>query len=447
MPAPMERLPVELIELVIRHFTLPEYQSLRLVSRRLYALTLSTFSGRYFAKRFTTLSKPSLERLAQASASHLSQHVSLLDIQLLNRQEYQSLREISRIGIYPPPKRFQQVAKVRPRDVSREYALYDYMLSSDEPKDVIKILAQVLEQLPSVRGVRLRVNGESILSRTVTHFHAGEEEKEEEYSMFVQACFKAVIAAIVCSGVRLREFSVVKGGKIRSYSKSANLIYPAFKFSFPLLLSLREAFGSLKTLRLTVRTDFHGNSRVPGWQNGISQFIASASALEELALCFLTVDKEAGFKASVMQSLASTLDLPRLKFLQLYGSVVDEQVLSSFVKAHSNLRQMLFTDVRLLNGSWKTVLRVFRELPSLETLRLSFLQQSEDPQNIWWFREKCRKSALILDTTDKKEERTMAAMLTEALEYLDLIASVPEVHVLPYNVLLAYTHNHHPVTH
>jgi hypothetical protein len=52
-----------------------------------------------------------------------------------------------------------------------------------------------------------------------------------------------------------------------------------------------------------------------------------------------------------------------------------------------------------------------------------------------------------MDTTVQKEERTMAAMLSEAIDYLDMIASVPDAYSLPYNVLLAYAHNHVPTAH
>jgi hypothetical protein len=439
MPAPMERLPVELVDLVVRHFSLPDCQSLRLVSRQLYALTLSTFRSRYFAKRTTTLSTPSLGRLLRVSSSHLSQSVSLLDVKLLNLEDYQSLSKISRVGIYPPPKRFQQVANVRPQDISKEYALYDYMRTNDDPKDVIKHLGQALGQLSHVRAVRLRVNGETLQS-----YFSGEEDEEEGYSVFVHACFKAVIAAIVRSGVQLHDFSVIKGTKARPSSKSANLIYPAFNSSFPALLSLSKAFSSLKTLRLSIRTDYHGNHRVPGWQNGISQFVATASSLEELTLCFPPMDTEPAFKAAAMQSLASTLDLPNLKSLQLYGCVVDEQALSNFVQAHSALRQIIITDVRVLNGSWNTVLRAIHESLNLETLRLSFLQQSEAPRDIWWNRGSRRKSKLVMDTTDRAEQRTMNEMLSEAIDYLHFVSTHPDRYALPYNVLLAHPANHQP---
>lgn len=439
MPAPMERLPVELLDLVVHCLTLPNYQSLRLVSRQIYALTLSTFSSRYFSKRTTTLSTPSLARLLQVSASHLSPSVSLLDIKLLNHEDYQSLYKISRVGIYPPPKRFQQVANIRPQDISREYALFDHMRLNDDPKDVVRSLGHALEQLSQVRTVRLRVNDETLQSN-----FPGEQDEEEEYSMFVHACFRAIIAAIIRSGAKLHDFSVIKGTKVRPSTKSANLIHPAFKFSFPMFLSLSKAFSSLRSLRLSIRTDYHGNSRVPGWQNGISQFIATASALEELTICFPPTDTEPAFKAAVMQSLASSLDLPKLKIMQLYGSVVDEQALSNFAKVHSSLRQITLTDVRLLNGSWSAYLRTCRASLNLETLRLAFLQQSEVPRDIWWNRGNRRKSKLVMDTTDNAEQRSMNEMLTEAIDYLDLISTLPDGYALPYAVLLAYPHNHQP---
>ncbi|KAF2686151.1 hypothetical protein K458DRAFT_298876 [Lentithecium fluviatile CBS 122367] len=440
MTAPIEQLPVELVDVVVKYIPLSDFQSFRLVSRQIYALTLSTFSSRYFHRRTTTLSAPSLDRLVRlSSCGCLSQSVSLLDVKLLNHDDYRNLQKISRVGLFPPPKRFQQVANIKPRDISQEHALFDYMRANEDPKDLIKSLSQALAHLPQLRAVRLRVNG-------VTLGNSRFDDEEEDYQEFFLACFKSVLNAIVKSGIKLHDFSVIKGTNMRPSTKSANLIYPAFDLSFSFLHSLGKTFTSLRNLSLSICTDWNGNARVPGWQNGMSKFISTASGLEELTLCFQARDKEPSFRAAAMHSLATTLELPKLKSLQLYGCVVDEQALSTFARAHAGtIRRLTFIDALLLNGSWGALLGTFRESLSLETIRLSFLQQNAAPRDIWWNGNKKRKSKIIMDTTEKAERRTMNEMLTEAIDYITLISTLPEPYSLPYSVLLAYTH-HNPAS-
>jgi hypothetical protein len=424
MTAPVEKLPTELFDIVVRHLALPSLQSFRLASRHIYAFTLPTFCSRYYSRRTTTLSVPSLSRLLDlSSCAHLAPSVSLLDVKLLNHEDYQNLEAINRVGIFPPPKRFQQVANIKPRDIRQEYALFDYMRSNREPKDVVRKLCQALGRLSNIRTIRLRVSGESL------GWNFRVDDEEDEYLDFTLACLRATLNAIIQSNIKIQEFSLIKGTTVRPSSKSANLIYPAFNVPFPLLVSLGKAFTSLKTLCLSIRTDYNGNARVPGWQNGISQFISTASALEKLTLCFQATDTEPSFRAAVMQSLAASLHLPDLISLQLYGCAVDEQVLTTFIKAHSaSLRQLVLNHILLLNGSWTTVLGSFRESLSLATLHLSLLRQNVAPRSIRWICSKKSRGNLFMDTTGKTESRSMSEMLTEAIGYLESLSSHPDLY-------------------
>ncbi|KAJ4304558.1 Protein-lysine N-methyltransferase efm4 [Kalmusia sp. IMI 367209] len=395
MTSAIERLPVELVDMVVVYMSLPECQALRLVSKQLYSLTLATFSTNYFSRRVTTLGAPSLNKLLKASAHpRFSSSVTLLDIKLLNYEDYGNLRKIDRVGIYPPPKRLPKVPQIKTEDISQESRLLDYMRTHRDPKAVIHPLSRALKRFPSLQTVRLRVNGLTLYGNPYINADA------EVYQTFVSACFKAVLDAIIRSGIKLREFTLLKGASVRPVSKSANLIYPALNFPFPYLLSLRSAFSSLKSLRLSIRTNYNGNARVPGWENGVSQFISSAPTLEDLTLCLQARDSEPWLRAAIMHSVARSVDLPELRSLQLYGCVLDELDIITLIKTHAlTLRRVLISDTDLRTGTWASVLVSFRQALDLGYLRLQYLQQTARPQDFQWDGDDSRnKNKLTIDT-------------------------------------------------
>jgi hypothetical protein len=135
MTSPFESLPAEVFDVIAAHLHLTEYQTLRLSSRQLHLLSLSTFTKKYFAKLITTLGSPSLDRLVNvASNSHLSKFVTTLDIRLLNHCDYKDLTKIARIGIFPPPKRFPKVSGVKSEHLVHESTLYEDVLANKQSK-------------------------------------------------------------------------------------------------------------------------------------------------------------------------------------------------------------------------------------------------------------------------------------------------------------------------
>jgi len=414
--AAIERLPVELLDMVVAHVVLPDFQALRLCSRQLYALTLATFSSSYFARRTTTLGAPSLDRLQRASSHAIfSNAVSLLDIKLLNYEDYRSLQKIDRVGIYPPPKRLLRVPQVKMGDISQESKLFDYMRTHHDPKAVILPLTRALKRLPSLHTVQLRVNGLTLYGNPYI------DAEDDVYHTFLSACFRAILDAIIRSGVRLQHFALTKGSSlVRPLTKSANLIYPALNAPLPYLISLGKAFSNLKSMRLSIRTNYNGNARVPGWENSVSHFISTSPCLEELTLCLQARDSEPRFRAAVMRSVARSVELSNLSLLQLYGCVVDEADLMAFIKNHAlTLRRLMISDTHMRAGTWASVLVALKREVDLDYLRLQYLQQSTRPQTVQWVEDDAKnKSRLVIDSKKSRNREAMNIRLTQAADFL-----------------------------
>lgn len=424
MPSKIERLPQELVDLIVAYLSLHARQTLRLASKQLCSLTLTTFGNTYFSRRVTTLGVPSLSRLVQTSAHpYFSGYVSLLDVKLLNYEDYGNLREIDRVGIYPPPKRLQRVPQVKIGDISQECKLLDYMRTHQDLKAVVHPLARALKGFRSVRTIRFRVNGLTLYGNPYIN------AEDEAFQSFTSACFRAVMDAIIRSGVILQEFTLIKGNTIRPLSKSANLDYSAFSFPISFLYSLKTAFASLKSLRLSIRTYHNGNSRIPGWENGVSHVIAAASSLEELTICLQATDSKPWFRAAVMHAVCRSVELPMLKSLQLYGCVVDELDLIMLIKTHaSSLRRLLISDTELRSGAWLSIMRTFKEDLNLDYIRLQYLQQNATPRVIRWFADDVRNSSkLTIDARKIRDGCWMQGKLSQAMSSLTTMVEEQEI--------------------
>ncbi|KAL1600601.1 Protein-lysine N-methyltransferase efm4 [Paraconiothyrium brasiliense] len=413
MTSKMERLPQELVDLIYLYISHADRCALRLVSKQLYFLTLTNFGNTVFFKRVTTLGVASLNQLLQASGhAQFSGCVTLLDVKLLNYEDYDNLVKIDRVGIYPPPKRLPRVPQVKTGDIRQESKLLEYMRTQQDPTAVIHPLARALKRFRNLKTIRLRVNGLTLYGNL--HILA----EDEVYQSFMSACFRAVLEAIVRSGVKLQEFTLIKGNSVRPMSKSANLDYRAFALSFPLFQSLGNAFSGLKSLRLSIRTDPKTDSRSQGWEIGVKDFITTTSALETLTLCMDPIDCKPHFRATMMRSICRSVNLPMLKSLQLYGCAMDELDLVTLMKTHApTLRRLLISDAELRSGTWRSILNLLKNDLGLEYLRFQYLQQI--PQSIRWFAEDTKQTGkLIIDATKSGDKNYMNEKLSQAMSSL-----------------------------
>ncbi|CAI6333544.1 unnamed protein product [Periconia digitata] len=415
MRAPIECLPVELVDLIVTNFSLADYQNVRLASKQLIYLTLSSFRDRYFTRRTTTLASSSLDRLIRVSACrHLADAVLYLDVKLLNRADYENLLQISRVGIYPPPKRFARVPQVKADEISQEARLFEYMRRDEDPKIVIDKLARALRRLRHLESVRMRVNGTTVASVP--------SEVYDDHA-FLASSFTAIVGALSKSELKIKELYTIKGTSIRATTKSANLSYRAFALPSYVSSSLTQAFCSLRTLGLSLCTDYM-DSRVPGWEKSICSFIGSASALEELVLCTQLNYGLPQWRVAVIHALARSVRLRALTTLQIHGFHVTMSDMREFIRAHSStLRKLTIRKCHMLEDTWKSLLASFQGL-DLEYMRLVKLQQQSIPKHMYWMPPTGeKKNKIVLDIRGKLPTKRMDEMLADAIE--TLVSSVP----------------------
>ncbi|CAO2653168.1 Nn.00g025790.m01.CDS01 [Neocucurbitaria sp. VM-36] len=407
MTSPIERLPVEVFDIIAFDLDLPAYNAIRLVSRQLHSLSFSTYAKKYLAELTTTLGSASLDRLvAVASHQHLANLVTVLDIRLLNHRDYKLLTKITRVGIFPPPKRFPRVSSVRQEHISEEATLYDDVTRSEYPKCIIERLARALKGFGNLQTIRFRAHHSEPYGWRSTTMPEGDQ-------LFRSKCFRAVIDAIVISEVNLKEFSMAKGKRLTTLSKCANLPYPALHFPFPFLQTLQHRFSALESLTLSVMTAYNGDARIPGWENGLGNLIAAAPSVKTLALSLDRNNRVSHYSAAVIRSLSLACRVAALSTFQLVNCSLHEEDLTRFVAAHSeSLNQLVFSDIRLLTGSWSSLWTSLKEVRSIQGLRLASLEGTRSP--VLFRRRDKERLKITLDT--KKAGRPMAAMLDDLID-------------------------------
>lgn len=433
MTSPFERLPAEVFDIIAAYLDLPEYQTVRLSSRRLHLLSLSTFTKKYFTKIITTLGSPSLDRLVQvANHSHLSRLVTTLEIRVLNHRNYKDLGKIARIGIFPPPKRFPKVSCVRNQDIVQESTLYDDVLANRQTKCITERLTRGLRRLSNLTAIRFRAHDIEPLGWKTIAVPEGDE-------VFRSRCLRAVLDAICGSGITLSTFTMGKE-KGSTLSKCANVPYPALQLPLEYMQRLRPSFEALTHLTLSVVTAHNGHHRLPGWENGLSRFVSSAPGLTSLSLSLDRKVQVSQYGARVMRSLSDTTHLERLSRLQIFNTTVHESDLNKFVKTHAETLQVInVTNVCLLTGYWLTLLSAFKSVEKLETLRLSSIEGmgspvvgvelAEDGQGAVRFRQREKeRRKVMLDIA--RSGRDMRAMLDELVAGCNMNENVATMYAM-----------------
>ena len=395
-----------MFEIIVSDLSLDAFLALRIASRLINHLSFSSFAQKYFSKLNTTLGSASLDRLVHISKhDYLSQAVTVLDIRLLAHRDYKLLKQISRLGKFPVPKRFPKLSGVRPEDSTQEATLYDDVLKSEFPRFIIDRLSFSLRAFSKLKSIRFRT------CHTEPHGWRSTTMPEGD-QLFRSKCFYAVVNAIIKSEVTLEEFSMARGKRLTTLSRCANLIYPTLALPFASFNALQFSFANLKSLTLSIITAHNGNARVPGWENGISSVIATAPSLENLAL---SLDRDCSishYSAAVIHSLALSCRIPNLQIFQLVNSSLHEGDLVSFMKEHTEkLSQIILSDIRLLTGSWTSLWTSFQSFHNLQCLRLASLEGTQNPV---LFRRR-NKERLKITLDSQKAERSMTSMLDDLI--------------------------------
>ena len=404
MSSSIERLPVEIFDIIATYFDLPDYQLLRLSSQRLCLLTFSTFAKKHFCDLTTTLGSASLDRLVDISSHrYFCSVVTVLDVRLLNHGDYTLLTKISRVGIFPPTKRFLKVSGVRPEHVSEEATLYDDIIRSENLSCISERLTRALRGFTNLRAIRFRAHHAEPLGYRMTTMDEGDQ-------VFRTRCFQAVMGAITRSNISLEEFSMAKGRRTTTLSKCANLPYPALQLPYQSLQKVQFCFANLASLALSAISAYNGDSRVPGWENAISNLIAAAPSIKHLALSLDRSSRISHYSAAIVRSLALSCRLSDLKTFQLVNCSAHEKDLEIFITAHAEaLQELILSEIRLLTGSWSSLWLSLKRLPALECMRLASLEGTRSP--VLFRRRDKERVKVTLDS--KKAERRMSDMLDD----------------------------------
>lgn len=407
MASPIERLPVEIFEIIASDLDLPTFQHLRLSSRQLHLLSLSIFAKRHFSDLTTTLGSASLDRLVEISKhGYLSSNVARLDIALLTQCDYKRLKNICNVGIFPPPKRFPRVSGVKAAHIPADSTLYDDVFSDRFPKCIVDRLACCLRGFSNLKAIRFRNHHNAYFGTTYMDVHKDDEQ-------FRSRCFQAVLDTVLKSEVQLEEFSMAKEKGLTALSKHANLPYPAIQPQPRNLQSLQRCFEDLQSLTLSVNSSYNENNRVPGWENGLGQFVVCAPNLKSLVL---SLDRHSScvshYSAAVIHSLALSCQLEMLQKFHLVNCSSHASDLVAFVTAHADtLNELFFRQISLLTGSRLLLWIALKGVRGLRCLRMDYLYEVK---NAVVFRKRSKerfKFALEV----KKAGRSMAAMLDELI--------------------------------
>jgi hypothetical protein len=413
MTSPIERLPVEVFEIIASDLDLAGYQQLRLSSRRLHSLSLSTFAKRYFSELNITLGNPTLDRLVSiAKHGYFSSIATQLNIKLLTYRDYKNLIAIRRVGIFPPPKRFHIVPGIKLADINSESELYNDLSGCTNLTCITDRLTLALKGLHNVKTIRFRA------------FHAEPEGWQYLGSMpdrdqkFRTKCFDAVLESIQASGIQLEEFSMAKRQKSTTLRRGADLPAAALQ-SCLVPSSMKHTFANLQSLTLALTAAYSGEtrSRVPGWEKRTSQLILCAPTLRHLTL---SLDRHAHishYSASIIKSLASSCRLRNLESFQLVNCCLHASDLQQVLLAHAEcLHTLSLHSVRLLSGSWFDFWPLLKLVQNLRCLRFGSLEGTD--LVVTFFRARLSKSdkarsRVTLDTN--VSGRPMNDMLDELI--------------------------------
>lgn len=420
MVAPIECLPVEVFDIIANDLDLPAYNALRLTSRQLTLLSFSTYAKEYFSELTTTLGSASLNRLLHLSTHpYLSNVVTVLDIRLLNHRDYKLLNTISCVGIFLVLKRFLKISGVRPENITQEVTLYDDVSKCDDPKCIVECLTCALRGFSNLRTIRFRTHHSEPYGWRWAAMPEGDQ-------FFRIKCFQAVLDAIIKSEIELKEFSMAKGRRATTLRKCANLPYPTLQLPFRSLQALRHPFLNLESLTLSMIAAYNGDARVPGWENGLSNLIATAPLIKNLALSLDRNNRLSHYSAAVVRSLALSCRLSRLQSFQLVNCTLHDEDLAAFVKAHEgSLCQLVFSDIRLLTGSWPALWISLKQIEKLQCLRLASLEGSKSP--VLFRRRDKERLKITLDAV--KAERAMFLMLDDLIAACNSEGDLPNINI------------------
>jgi hypothetical protein len=376
MSSAIEQLPTELVEFIASYLDATDYGCFRLASQSLQAASFAQFTKRYVARLSISLEPPKLRKFTRLLwRKPLAKAINHLVIDMDDHGEYHLEKTFGEINGQPVPDTVLETEHLKDAIVhalNEKARLYSDIARSDgESTVLVDMLAQTLEKCKKLQGIRFYFNGHYIAAPPPMY--------ESSVDIFQATCFKITLDAVIKSGINLRYFSTVEDGSLPEDDCSI-IPYTSFLLPIPYLLQLKEAFTELKSICICINIVLRGFARIPGWEHGISQFFSTATNLEHLSLYLATEMSMAITSVAVVRSLTTTTSFHKLRSFRLGGAKFEENDLALFSQNHSaSLRELVFADVMLTTGTWKSLLRIFRDVLELERFRLYWPWEGDPP--------------------------------------------------------------------
>lgn len=379
MTSPVERLPVEVFEIILSELDLEHYQQLRLCSRQIHSLSFSPFAKKYFSSITTTLGSPSLNRLANVSTHTYFRHaVTQLNVKFLTYRDYKTLMAITRCGIFPPPKRFPAVRGVRPTDVKGESTLFEDLKDPKHAKCITEGLARSLAHFDNIKTVCFRALHSEPHGWVLRSMPSSDQ-------IFRQRCFQVLMDAIIQSGVKLEEFVMAKKTRTKpdKVMRGADLECPAFQLHGSAASSLSQAFDRILSLTLSLTSNRENSTLATSGEIYPSQFIACSTNLKHLTLKLDRGNYRSNDSSTVFRHIAKFCQLPALESFNLVNCALHSPDLEQFLTANAYpLCTVSLTSVHALSGTWAAIWKALKRAERLQVLTAARLDSPDSPRSI-----------------------------------------------------------------
>ncbi|KAF2493263.1 hypothetical protein BU16DRAFT_75241 [Lophium mytilinum] len=415
MATSIEKIPTELLDLITSDLSLEEFSSLRLSCKAVYASSLHSFGIAFCSKRVCILTLPSLENIVS-----ISKHVEFgstmreLDFAADVRPEdaVNTTQDLIMLPQEEVERRNPNASTARAKREFHEALMAQAEATGRMNEGILsEMLIEAFRNFPKLETIRFY---QETVSPTSTRTF-----KKSSRVAYASCCFQQILTAIIESRLTLEKLKTVeKPGVYRCSRSGAVVSHDAFYVNLPRLEGLKQSFVRLRSLELWISASYHGRSRLPGWENGISQFLAAAPALESLTLHIDAIAYGSRYCIDIVRSIANTVYLPKLRKLHFVGAQFDEEDLANLVTKHKNTLCILrFECSRMHHGTWRALFETFRESLQLEALRLEFPTQGDErvtfPFSDYW----CHYLS-VNDQDDYDEKWTMPDLLTELIDGL-----------------------------
>ncbi|PPJ56135.1 hypothetical protein CBER1_02043 [Cercospora berteroae] len=200
---------------------------------------------------------------------------------------------------------------------------------------------------------------------------AATQQALTEHFEWLSLCWKGLLVAVADSGIRsLKVVETRTRSHLHGLSPTEDL-----KFKPNTLEKLRTAFAELEDFRVQFRSyDLRKghDDDIQGARTALVNFAPLLSSVVNYRWSFDLADPT----GLMCKSLASALDLTKIKKIKLDSIVIDGKTMATIIAGMCNAEKLMLHAIDLSSGNWVTILKVIKQLPKLQHLHLEYLQQT-----------------------------------------------------------------------